>query len=349
MTLLRVLSAYERVLERRGIIAIEDTRQYQLLLQLSLLPQHDWYEKLAAFKPFSRGGGRHATAAQAPPPSPPGKRDPSSLLAEAAVADVTSAASSLRAAAASLRAVSPTHPPPSPTSHAGFQHPQHPQHPQLSALRPALRRPSEDDGGSTGPGVPPSPVATAHPPAHATASSRYPSYEALYEAPYDAGRGTAARRGAPSPASSRARPSYLPPGSPAAAPPTVAGGFAADATAHSEWWEAFLSSSVGSLDVDAAERHAAVTPASLRQRNPPPSPGLGSAAFADERGSRPPSGFGYAADQFTYAGNGQYVLSEVYPRSDETRPPEPQTPPPPPSSNASPRGRASHERPMSVT
>ena len=69
VTLLRVLSAYELVLERHQIVAIEDTRHYQLLLQLSLLPHHDWNDKFAAFQAQHRiaaaTGGRVAG-----PPSP---------------------------------------------------------------------------------------------------------------------------------------------------------------------------------------------------------------------------------------------------------------------------------------
>lgn len=66
VTLLRVLSAYEMVLERHGIPTIEDTRHYQLLLMLSLLPQHDWRDKLAAFEAQHRTAvatqGVHALA-----------------------------------------------------------------------------------------------------------------------------------------------------------------------------------------------------------------------------------------------------------------------------------------------
>lgn len=50
VTLLRILTAYEAVLEQHGIPTIEDTRLYQLLLQLSLLPIQDWHEKLATLQ-----------------------------------------------------------------------------------------------------------------------------------------------------------------------------------------------------------------------------------------------------------------------------------------------------------
>ena len=46
VNLLRMLSAYERVLERHAIAPIEDTRYYQLLLRASLLPHPSWHDKV---------------------------------------------------------------------------------------------------------------------------------------------------------------------------------------------------------------------------------------------------------------------------------------------------------------
>ena len=46
VNLLRMLSAYEVVLERHGIVPIEDTRYYQLLLRASLLPHPSWRDKV---------------------------------------------------------------------------------------------------------------------------------------------------------------------------------------------------------------------------------------------------------------------------------------------------------------
>ena len=45
VNLLRMMSAYEIVLERHGLAPIEDTRFYQLLLNLSMMPESDWSEK----------------------------------------------------------------------------------------------------------------------------------------------------------------------------------------------------------------------------------------------------------------------------------------------------------------
>ena len=50
VNLLRMLSAYERVLERHAIAPIEDTRYYQLLLRASLLPHPSWHDKVARAK-----------------------------------------------------------------------------------------------------------------------------------------------------------------------------------------------------------------------------------------------------------------------------------------------------------
>ena len=45
INLVRVLSAYEVVLQRHGLVPVEDTRYYHLVLQMSLLPQPDWRAK----------------------------------------------------------------------------------------------------------------------------------------------------------------------------------------------------------------------------------------------------------------------------------------------------------------
>ena len=62
INLVRVLSAYEVVLQRHGLVPVEDTRYYHLVLQMSLLPQPDWRAKLVAM----RGSAGPARA-----PSPP--------------------------------------------------------------------------------------------------------------------------------------------------------------------------------------------------------------------------------------------------------------------------------------
>ena len=68
----RVLDAYETVLQRHNIAAIEDTRHYQLLLQLSLMPNHDWREKLSAFRSLHLEGAARlrspSSSCAAPPP-----------------------------------------------------------------------------------------------------------------------------------------------------------------------------------------------------------------------------------------------------------------------------------------
>ena len=62
INLVRVLSAYEVVLQRHGLVPVEDTRYYHLVLQMSLLPQPDWRAKLVAMR--GSAGPAHA-------PSPP--------------------------------------------------------------------------------------------------------------------------------------------------------------------------------------------------------------------------------------------------------------------------------------
>ena len=58
VNLLRMMSAYEIVLERHGLAPIEDTRFYQLLLNLSMMPESDWSEKLAAMWPVPAHAAR---------------------------------------------------------------------------------------------------------------------------------------------------------------------------------------------------------------------------------------------------------------------------------------------------
>lgn len=46
ITLVKVLHAYEIVLQEHGIVASEDVHYYRALLQLSLHPNPDWFAKL---------------------------------------------------------------------------------------------------------------------------------------------------------------------------------------------------------------------------------------------------------------------------------------------------------------
>ena len=46
VTLLKLLRAYDEVLTARGLDAEADTHYYRLLLQLSLDPSPDWWERL---------------------------------------------------------------------------------------------------------------------------------------------------------------------------------------------------------------------------------------------------------------------------------------------------------------
>ena len=62
VNLLRMMSAYEIVLERHGLAPIEDTRFYQLLLNLSMMPESDWSEKLAAMWPVPAHAARKTHA-----------------------------------------------------------------------------------------------------------------------------------------------------------------------------------------------------------------------------------------------------------------------------------------------
>ena len=111
VTLLRMLSAYEVVLERHQILAIEDTRHYQLLLQLSLLPHHDWRDKLAAFQSLHRTAS--ATAGRLPAHISP--LDGGHYGRPPLPTTESSATASLRLSASSLHASTPAAPPqPSP-------------------------------------------------------------------------------------------------------------------------------------------------------------------------------------------------------------------------------------------
>ena len=62
INLVRVLSAYEVVLRRHGLVPVEDTRYYHLVLQMSLLPQPDWRAKLAAMCGSMRPAHAQSTA-----------------------------------------------------------------------------------------------------------------------------------------------------------------------------------------------------------------------------------------------------------------------------------------------
>ena len=74
VNLLRMMSAYEIVLERHGLAPIEDTRFYQLLLNLSMMPESDWSEKLAAMWPVPAHAARIHSAACAARASRPARR-----------------------------------------------------------------------------------------------------------------------------------------------------------------------------------------------------------------------------------------------------------------------------------
>ena len=84
VNLLRMMSAYEIVLERHGLAPIEDTRFYQLLLNLSMMPESDWSEKLAAMWPVPAHAARIHSGSVRGACEPPSRAASTSALAAAA-------------------------------------------------------------------------------------------------------------------------------------------------------------------------------------------------------------------------------------------------------------------------
>jgi hypothetical protein len=280
VTLLKVLSAYEMVLGRHGVAAIEDTRYYQLLLQLSLLPQHDWRDKLGAFRSHhlatAANGARRSMHAS---PRDGGEGYGAPSLAEADI----SATAALRAAADTLRSTRDadvTAANLQPSSRGGGPSPG-----RASTSLPSLFNPSlwEHD---TGPGYHPlsSPPVSRTPGVHHIPTGRASYYSSQ---PLSPGSAFNAARSPPPP-------------SPAA--PAPAGSFgslynSADATGQSNWYEAFLGSHVGGLST-GPQAGLGTDLKSPGATVPPP---LGqSHSGRDDDDPRAPAGH-------AYAGNGKYM------------------------------------------
>ena len=70
VNLVGMLSAYEIVLQRHGLVPVEDTRFYHLVLQLSLMPQPNWRAKIAALRSLPTRHTQPSSRGWMPPSEP---------------------------------------------------------------------------------------------------------------------------------------------------------------------------------------------------------------------------------------------------------------------------------------
>ena len=293
-----------------------------MLLQLSLLPSHDWREKLEHFRKAHQNASSRGFDWRSAPATDGGISAVSSAVGPAQLHALPSSTSAqLRSAASALQSVgarSPTNlgqrdslgPGASVLSSMGSSLPvsaslgaaggasRLPSH-----LPPAISVSQQDDLGSTGPGSSGYTCATgnaqgAHSPGARAGATPLPPR------PYSPERGCLRRRrprlGAVRPLAARC--------TAAAPPPWGAAARLSDATGQSEWWDAFLAGSVGGLGTGAGG--GAATDKATRQP-PPLSPGRADSGGGDgvtgPAASLPP---GYTG-MYAYAGGGKYMLSNV--------------------------------------